>query len=58
MNREWHAKHKMPAKPSEAQRLKWHLAHRRHCACRPMPDSLKRAAAALKRQLRTKNQGA
>jgi hypothetical protein len=41
MNAEWHAKNKMPAKPTLAQRVDWHKAHAKACACRPMPDSIR-----------------
>ncbi len=36
INAEWHAKHKMSKYPSLDQRVAWHLAHARHCGCRPM----------------------
>jgi hypothetical protein len=34
INREWHAKHKMPENPSVDQRIAWHLDHARNCGCR------------------------
>ncbi len=34
INREWHADHKMPANPSEDQRIAWHIEHARNCGCR------------------------
>ncbi|HUO56715.1 MAG TPA: hypothetical protein VMV05_00915 [bacterium] len=37
MNREWHLRHRMPKNPTLDQRRKWHLAHARHCGCRPIP---------------------
>ncbi|MGE5141435.1 MAG: putative immunity protein [Rudaea sp.] len=30
----------MPKNPTFDQRVKWHLAHARHCACRPMPGPI------------------
>ena len=42
INREWHKAHRMPKNATEQERLRWHVAHARHCACREMPDSLKR----------------
>jgi hypothetical protein len=30
----------MPGQPSLAQRVRWHVAHARACACRPMPKSV------------------
>ena len=40
MNVSWHANHPMPQRPSDAQRLAWHLAHQKHCGCRPIPARL------------------
>ena len=31
----------MPLKPTTDQRIEWHLAHYRHCACRDIPEKLK-----------------
>jgi hypothetical protein len=45
INAAWHARHRMPKNPTPAERLAWHAAHQRHCACRPTP-------AVLQRQLR------
>jgi len=45
INTAWHARHPMPPHATEAQRLRWHLAHQRHCACRPIPESLAKLAA-------------
>jgi hypothetical protein len=41
ISREWHKKNKMPKNPSFEQRIKWHIAHQKHCSCRPIPDKLK-----------------
>ena len=41
MNRRWHAEHRMPERPTLAQRVAWHREHARHCACRPIPESLR-----------------
>jgi hypothetical protein len=41
VNAAWHAKHRMPARATLAQRAKWHVAHARHCGCRPMPESVR-----------------
>jgi hypothetical protein len=30
----------MPAHATLDQRVKWHLAHAEHCACRPMPGTV------------------
>jgi hypothetical protein len=40
MNKEWHAKHKMPKNPSFEQMVAWHLAHQQHCSCRPISGKL------------------
>ncbi|MEW6027528.1 MAG: hypothetical protein AB1599_09580 [Planctomycetota bacterium] len=40
LNRQWYLRHKMPANATLEQRIKWHLAHVRHCACGPIPDKL------------------
>jgi hypothetical protein len=40
LNAEWHREHRMPEKPTQEQRLQWHLEHQQHCGCRPMPKSL------------------
>jgi hypothetical protein len=40
LNADWHKKHPMPKNPSFEQRVKWHLAHQKHCACRSLPAKL------------------
>jgi hypothetical protein len=40
INAAWHEKHKMPKNPSVEERIKWHLAHAKHCACRLIPEKL------------------
>lgn len=47
INREWHEKNKMPKNPTFEQRVAWHLAHREHCPCRPIPEKL---AAEMKKK--------
>jgi hypothetical protein len=42
----------MPARPSLEQRLRWHVAHAKACACRKMPASIQ--AELRKRQRRLK----
>lgn len=34
LNAEWHKKNRMPKNPSFEQRVKWHIEHVQHCACR------------------------
>lgn len=45
LNADWHRQHPMPKRPTTAERLAWHIAHAAHCACRPMPESLRALAA-------------
>src|SRR5438132_873834 len=40
MNEKWHRAHPMPQNPSAEARLRWHLAHQKACACRPIPPKL------------------
>ncbi|KKQ74344.1 MAG: hypothetical protein US96_C0034G0005 [Candidatus Woesebacteria bacterium GW2011_GWB1_38_5b] len=40
INAEWHKKNKMPKNPTEEQRIKWHIAHAKNCACWPIPKKL------------------
>lgn len=40
INKKWHEAHIMPNNASFEQRVKWHIAHSRYCACRPMPAKL------------------
>ncbi len=61
MNAHWHADHPIPKPTTIAQRLAWHVAHQKHCGCRPMPPALaatvsdgertSRSAASLRRLL-------
>lgn len=38
--KEWHKKNRMPKSATFEQRVQWHLAHQRHCACRSIPANL------------------
>lgn len=40
INRAWHEKNRMPANANFEQRVKWHMEHKRHCSCRPIPKKL------------------
>lgn len=40
-NKSWHTKNRMPKNATLEQRVKWHFAHAKNCACRPIPDSIK-----------------
>jgi hypothetical protein len=41
MDERWHEKHRLPRGASLAERVKWHLAHQKACACRAMPASVR-----------------
>lgn len=43
LNKEWHEKNRMPKNPTLEQRIAWHIEHQKHCDCRQMPDSIKKA---------------
>jgi hypothetical protein len=47
MNADWHLGHSMPERPTEAQRIEWHLEHAAACACRPIPARLLERMRAL-----------
>ncbi len=53
MNATWHLNHVMPKRPSIDQRIRWHTAHAKHCACRPIPPALMKEIDA-RRNLSTK----
>lgn len=42
INKEWHAENKMPKRPTLDERIAWHSQHRKHCACREIPEKLLR----------------
>jgi uncharacterized protein YdhG (YjbR/CyaY superfamily) len=42
-NAAWHSTHRLPRGASLQERIRWHVAHRRACGCRPMPDSVRAA---------------
>jgi DNA-3-methyladenine glycosylase I len=44
INERFHAKHPMPQRATETDRLAWHLEHAKRCGCRPIPDSLSELA--------------
>jgi len=41
LNREWHRDNRMPPRATREQRIRWHVAHAKVCACRAIPDSIK-----------------
>jgi hypothetical protein len=45
-NAAWHRAHRMPARATIDQRVAWHLEHAAHCACRPVPESIRAALRA------------
>lgn len=50
-NEAWHRRHPMPERASLEQRIAWHQAHAKACACREIPRSLR---AELARRHKTK----
>lgn len=48
INAAWHKQHPMPKHPTLRERLAWHRAHQKWCACRPIPARL--LAAVRQRQ--------
>ena len=45
INAAWHRANVMPKGATLEQRLAWHVEHAKHCACRPMPPTLRVLAA-------------
>jgi hypothetical protein len=41
INRDWHAAHPMPERPTEAERVAWHVAHSAACGCRRIKGGVK-----------------
>ncbi len=42
VNADWHNANPMPKNPTLAQRVAWHRAHAAHCACRGMPETIRK----------------
>jgi len=40
INETWHKQHVMPVNATFEQRVRWHVAHQKHCACRLIPQKL------------------
>jgi hypothetical protein len=47
LDADWHERHRLPARATLDERVRWHIAHAKACACRPIPPTI---AAALKRR--------
>jgi hypothetical protein len=41
LNATWHRAHRMPPNATLDQRVRWHVAHARHCACRAIPTTIR-----------------
>jgi hypothetical protein len=41
MNAAWHRAHPMPRNATLDQRIAFHSAHARNCACPPMPEEVR-----------------
>ena len=52
INAAWHKAHRMPKNPTFEQRVAWHRAHQRHCACRSIPAKLLRQIEAFESRTR------
>jgi len=55
INSNWHAKNPMPPRPTMTQRIKWHIAHAKHCACRPIPPIVRMAIREAPQLARTRS---
>ncbi len=42
INEEWHKNNWMPKNPTLKQRIIWHIAHAKNCACRPIPPNVQK----------------
>jgi DNA-3-methyladenine glycosylase I len=40
INARWHDKNPMPVRPTQTDRVLWHIEHQKACACRPVPKNL------------------
>lgn len=40
INAQWHSSNKMPKNPTLEERIKWHKAHAKNCACWPISSKL------------------
>ena len=40
LNASWHEANRMPARASLDERVEWHLAHAKACACRGLPAGI------------------
>jgi hypothetical protein len=50
MNKTWHRAHILRSGASMDERIKWHVAHAKACACREIPKSVREAIAARDEQ--------
>ncbi|HEU4718493.1 MAG TPA: hypothetical protein VFU15_11690 [Bacteroidia bacterium] len=50
INAAWHEKNKMPRNPTIEERIRWHVAHAKHCGCRPIPEKLQEEMKKRKRK--------
>jgi hypothetical protein len=51
LNKEWHQSNRMPPKATREQRIIWHPEHAQECACREIPESIKRDVEKLLRSV-------
>jgi len=57
INREWHKANRMPARPTRADRAKWHHEHLLACGCRTPSDAEAELIAEHQAHLDAKAQG-
>jgi pimeloyl-ACP methyl ester carboxylesterase len=50
INKQWHEANKMPKNPSLDERIRWHKAHAKQCACRPVPEKILQEIAGRKKK--------
>jgi hypothetical protein len=40
INKQWHARNKMPKNATFDQKIAWHSRHAENCACREIPEKV------------------
>ena len=52
MNKDWHAKNRMPKNATMNERVRWHEEHALACGCRPVPRTVQAEIEDRNRQVR------
>lgn len=42
MNAAWHESHRKTKMMNVDEEIAWHIAHKQHCGCRPIPKSIQK----------------